>query len=360
MAKESLGYVELEWTCPFCNTRNPGRVKVCGNCGAPQPKDVQFEQAAEDKVVADKEGLEMAKGGPDVHCPFCGTRNLAGATKCVRCGGDLTGAEKRESGQVLGAQQTKPAPEITCEYCGTKNPATNTKCVNCGSALSKAPRPKPAAAPAAPAKMNPAFLVIGVVIALIICGAIAFFFMRGARTEQNIARVSDVNWTRSVVVLGFAPVVRSAWADQIPQDADVNQCSERERGRSSFPTENSEQICGTPYVEDEGTGFGELVQDCEYIVYDDYCDYSVVELLPIGVIEEGGSDLNPFWPETRLEQDQQLGERNETYQITFNVEGEPYVYETTDVDEFLRFQPGSDWQLEINGFGDIVGIQPAP
>jgi DNA-directed RNA polymerase subunit RPC12/RpoP len=359
MAKQSLGYVELEWTCPFFNTRNPGRVKVCGNCGAPQPKDVQFEQAAEDKIVTDKEGLELAKGGPDVHCPFCGTRNPAGAVKCSRCGGDLTGAEKRESGQVLGAQQTKRAPDITCAYCGTKNPATNTKCVNCGAALGKEPRPQPVAA-AASAKMNPAFLIIGAIVALLVCGAIAFFIMRGTRTESNLARVSNVNWKRSVVVLGYAPMLRSAWADQIPQGAEVNSCDERERGRSSFPTGNSQEVCGTPYVEDEGTGFGELVQDCEYIVFDDYCEYSVIELQPIGVVDETGSDLNPFWPETRLEADQQLGDRDEIYEITFDVGGESFVYETTNVDEFLRFQPGSDWELEINGFGNIVGIQSAP
>lgn len=359
MAKESLGYVELEWTCPFCNTRNPGRAKVCTNCGAPQPKDVQFEQAAEDKIVTDQEGLEMAKGGPDIHCPYCGTRNISTAIKCVRCGGDLAGAEKRESGKILGAQQTKPAPDITCEYCGTKNPATNTKCMNCGAALGKKPIPKPVVA-AAPAKMNPTLMIIGAVILLLICGAIFFFIRQGTRTEQNAARVTDVNWERSIVVLGFAPVVRGAWADQIPQDAEINQCSERERGRSAFPTENSQQICGTPYVEDEGTGFGELVQDCEYIVYDDYCEYSTIELQPVGVVNESGSNLNPIWPETRLEQDQQLGERNETYQIVFDVDGENYVYETANVDEFLRFQPGSDWELEINGFGNIVGIQPAP
>jgi hypothetical protein len=362
MAKQSLGYTELEWTCPFCNTRNRGRAKVCANCGAPQPKDVQFEQAAEDKIVTDREGLEMAQAAPDIHCPFCGTRNPAGAIKCSRCGGDLTEGEKRESGGVLGAQQTKPAPDVICSYCGTANPAANTKCKNCGSPLGKEARPKPAAvAPgAAPARMNPAFLIVGAIVALVICGAIAFFVMRGTRTESNIARVSDVNWRRSIVVLGYAPVSRSAWADQIPQGAAVNSCSERERGRSDFPTANSEQICGTPYIVDEGTGFGEVVQDCEYIVYDDFCEYSVVELQPMGVIDESGSDMNPFWPETRLEQDQQLGERNEVYEITFDVDGEPLVYETTDLNEFMQFQPGSDWELEINGFGNIVNINPAP
>ncbi len=358
MAKQSLGHVELEWVCPFCNTRNAGRAKVCNNCGAAQPKDVQFQQAAEDKIVTDESALEAIQAGPDIHCPFCGTRNPGNALKCSRCGGDLTGGERREAGQVLGAKQTKPAPDIACEYCGTMNKATNVKCTNCSSPLHKAARPQPA--PAAPVKMNPTWLILGGLILLVICGAIAFFVMRGVQTETQVARVSDVNWTRSIVVLGLAPISRSDWADQIPSDADVGSCSERERGRSAFPTDNSEQICGTPYVVDQGTGFGEMVQDCEYIVYDDYCSYTTIELQPVGVVEESGSNLNPFWPQTRLEQDQQFGERNETYEITFTVDGEEVVYETTNSDAFAQFQPGSEWALEINGFGDIVDIQPAP
>lgn len=360
MAKESLGYVELEWICPFCNTRNPGRAKVCGNCGAPQPKDVKFEQAAEDQLVTDQEGLEMAKGGADIHCPFCGTRNPASAITCKRCGGDLTEGERREAGQVLGAQQTKPAPDIICDYCGTANPAANTKCKNCGSVLGKAQRPKPAPQPAAPAKMSPTFMIIGVILALLVCGAIAFFIMQGMRTDSNVASVRSVNWKRSVVVLGLAPVTYNTWADQIPQDAQVNYCSERERGRSAFPTGDSEEVCGTPYVVDQGTGFGEVVQDCEYIIYDDYCEYTVIQLQPVGVVDETGSDMNPFWPETRLDQGQELGERNEVYQITFDVDGESKVYQTTNANEYLQFQPGSEWELEINGFGTIVGIEPAP
>lgn len=360
MTKESLGYVELEWVCPFCNTRNPGRLKVCANCGAPQPKDVQFQQAAEDKPVTDASGLEMAKAGPDIHCPFCGTRNPAGATKCSRCGGDLTGGEQREAGQVLGAVQSKPAPDIICPFCGTPNRATNIKCTNCGSPLGKEARPKPVAAPAAPAKSSPMLLFIGAAVVLLICGAIAFFVMRGMRTETNIARVTDTEWQRSIVVLGYAPASRSDWADQIPADADVGQCSERERGRSASPTGNSQQVCGTPYVVDEGTGFGEMVKDCEYIVYDNYCEYTVVELQPVSVLRESGSDLSPFWPQTRLDTDQQLGQRDETYEITFDVDGQQVTYETADANEFAQFQRGSEWELEINGFGNIVDIQPAP
>ena len=358
MTKESLGFVELEWTCPFCSTRNSGRVKVCRSCGAPQPKDVAFHQAAEDKIVTDPEGLEMAQAAPDIHCPFCGTRNPAGAVKCSRCGGDLSEGEKRQEGQVIGARQSGPAEDIKCQYCGTLNPAENVKCKNCGAPLGRAERPKPQEAQAA--RMNPAFLVIGAILLLLICGAFAFFLARGSRTETSLARVSDVNWTRRIVVLGPVAVSLSAWDDQIPQDAHVSSCNQQERGRSAFPAENSQQVCGTPYVVDQGTGFGEVVQDCEYIVYDNFCEYTVEQLRPIGAIDETGSDLNPFWPEARLQQDQQLGERNETYQITFDAGGESHVYQPANLQEFLQFQPGSEWDLEINGFGNIVGIQPAP
>ncbi len=359
MSKKSLGYVELEWTCPFCSTRNSGRVKVCRSCGAPQPKDVQFHQAGEDKIVTDQEGLEMAQAGPDIHCPFCGTRNPSTNTKCSRCGGDLTGGEQRESGQVIGAAQAKPAPDIVCQFCGTANPATNVKCSNCSAPLGAAARPKPTPA-AAPAKSNPMMMIIIGIILLLVCGGIAFFMMRGMSTESNVARVTGVNWKRSIVVLGYAPVTYSTWADQVPQDANVNYCSERERQRSGVPAANSEEVCGTPYLLDQGSGFAEMVQDCQYIIYDDYCEYTVVELQPVGVLDQTGTDMNPFWPESRLGQDQQLGERDEVYQITFDVDGRRVVYQTTNVNEYLQFQPGTDWTVEVNGFGSIVDIDPAP
>ena len=58
--------------------------------------------------------------------------------------------------------------------------------------------------------------------------------------------------------------------------------------------------------------------------------------------------------------DQQLGDREETYEITFDVDGEQVTYETADANEYARFQRGSQWALEINGFGNITDIQPAP
>lgn len=359
MAKESLGYVELEWTCPFCGTRNPGRAKICKQCGAPQPKDVQFEQAAEDKIINDQSILESAGVGPDIHCPFCGTRNPGNATTCARCGGDLSEAEKRESGKIIGAHQSAPAAPVVCTYCGTENPGTNVKCSNCGAPLGKAARPSSEPASTSPAKPNPVLLILGGLMLLLICGAATFFIIQGTRTEAKVGRVSDVNWKRTIIVMGLIPVSRNAWADQIPSGANVNYCRQQQRGRSPFPTENSQRVCGTPYLIDQGSGLAEMVQDCEYIVYDDYCEYTTIEFGPIGAFEERGSNTNAFWPETRLNEGEQLGERQEVYQVRFSVDGRTYTYQTRDYNQFTQFVPGSEWEIEVNGFGDIVSIQPA-
>ncbi|MFO7662861.1 MAG: hypothetical protein R6X18_09735, partial [Chloroflexota bacterium] len=157
----------------------------------------------------------------------------------------------------------------------------------------------------------------------------------------------------------LVPVNQQAWADQVPAAATVNSCREQQRGRSTSPTQNSEQVCGTPYLVDQGTGLAEMVQDCEYIIYDNYCEYSTIELRPVGVLEESGANLNPFWPETRLSSGEEMGERQEIYEIHFNVDGRPYTYQTRDLNQFSRFTPGSNWELEINGFGDIVAVEPA-
>jgi len=103
MAKKTLGYEELQWTCPNCDGINPGPEKTCGNCGAPQPDDVKFEQAVRSELLQDEEAIARAKAGPDIHCPYCEARNPGNAQNCSQCGGDLVGGEQRTSGEVVGA-----------------------------------------------------------------------------------------------------------------------------------------------------------------------------------------------------------------------------------------------------------------
>src|SRR6185369_15352227 len=144
--RRTLGYIQNEWTCPNCNTRNKGGDKTCSNCGAPQPENVQFELGADQKLVTDAEQIKAAQAGADIHCGFCGTRNPATAETCSQCGADLKEGKAREAGRVMQAPPAQPKV-IKCNNCGTENLGTNTACSNCGSPL---PRVAPAQAVAQP------------------------------------------------------------------------------------------------------------------------------------------------------------------------------------------------------------------
>jgi len=43
MSQETVGYVQLEWTCKRCGSKNPGTQKTCANCGNPMSEQDQFE-----------------------------------------------------------------------------------------------------------------------------------------------------------------------------------------------------------------------------------------------------------------------------------------------------------------------------
>ncbi len=134
--KESKGFVQLEWVCPNCSVRNPGSVKTCESCGAPQPENVKFERAAEEKIVTDEKLVQAAKAGADIHCGFCGTRNPGNAVTCSQCGADLKEGKAREAGQILQAAPTAPKV-VTCSNCNAENPGTAKTCVQCGAPLPK-------------------------------------------------------------------------------------------------------------------------------------------------------------------------------------------------------------------------------
>ena len=357
MTKKRLGYVELEWTCPNCETRNPGTHKFCNGCGAPQPEDVEFEQAVEEKLLTDEELLARAQVGPDVHCPYCGARNPGDAKFCGACGGDLAGAEARETGRVVGAHRHEPAEQVKCPSCGTANPAVNKSCSNCGAQLEiePEPAPEPAAAPGAARKGLPLIAILGGGLLCAIVAAAIFFL--AIRTEEVTGQVSAVRWERSIPVEALAPVEREAWRDEIPAGAEVGTCNQDYRYASNEPVSNSIEVCGTPYTVDTGTGLGEVVQDCVYEVYDDRCNYTVMDWTVFDVVTLSGTDLNPNWPDVNLANDQRQGDPTEEYVVTFSSNGDTYTYTVNNAGDFGQFEVGSDWILNVTTLGGISSVE---
>jgi hypothetical protein len=357
MSRDSLGYVQLEWTCPFCKGRNPGPEKICLNCGAPQPDDVEFHQPAQEELVKDERLVARAKAGPDIHCPYCGARNPAGSEQCAGCVGDLSEAAVRKSGRVLGAHRDRPVAPVTCPFCQTENAAANRQCDNCGAALG-APKvvqqENTAVAQPATQKNRVPLLIIA---ALLLLGCAGLIFLLTS-TDEVTGEVIETNWSRTVIVEAFGPVSQSDWQDAIPAGATINNCEDRYRHTQSEPAPNAERVCGTPYTVDTGTGLGEVVQDCEYQVYDPWCEYEVDDWYIFDEVNLNGQGLHASWPTLQLAGDQREGSRSEQYEVIFAGDGETYRYTTRDYDRFRQYQPGSRWILEVNTFGAVVSTEP--
>ena len=362
MPQETLGYVEMEWTCQRCGTKNPGLQETCKACGAAMPVEQQFEKPAEGQLITDKEKIEQAKKGADIHCPFCGARNTGDAKVCVNCGGDLTKGQKREAGQVVGAYAPQTNVKVKCPACGTENAASASHCVSCGRPLGNtAPAPTPAPVAARPAAKTPAWLPIAGGLALLACLLVGgFFVFQLFRTTDTAATVQSVRWLRTIGIEARVPVEKDDWADRIPDGAEVGRCELRPREMSNNPDPNrrSDKVCGTPYTIDEGNGVSRVVQDCQYQIFDDFCDYKVLEWKEVERMEARGDDLNPRWPPVNLAEGQREGERNEQYEILFAGDGATYTY-ATSADAFAQFTPGSRWTLSVNGLGAVTDAEPA-
>jgi len=339
MARKSLGFVPLIWVCPSCGTQNPGPIKSCTACGAPQPDDVEFLQVDEEQFnfIKDEALIRMAKAGPDIHCPYCGTRNTAGTEYCKKCGGDISqgGKARKTGGKVRTAAEAQQAPPPQPE--ASSKPAPSQK-----------PRKK----------LSRTATILIVIAGLALIAACIAVIIILTKSEEVNAVVTDVQWERSIAIEAYSPVTESDWWDEIPEDAEILSCTEKYRYTSDEPVANSTEVCGEEYVEDTGTGVGEVVQDCTYEVYDDYCDYTVMEWVVVETVTETGDDLAPFWPDMTLQTDQREGERTEEYTIFFEVDNEDYEYTTSDESLFSLADPGSKWILDVNKLG-VKSAEPA-
>lgn len=362
MSQETLGYVKLEWTCPKCGGRNPGTEKTCLSCGALQPQDVQFEQTEGAQAAQDEALKKVAEAGPDIHCAFCGARNPANADVCSQCGADLKEGTRRQAGKVVGAYKTGPAKQVACPSCGAMNPETTLRCVQCGAPLARQPQ-----APAAPAPAQPisrpnwvTYAILALAALCILAGAI-FLFSRLAAREEFVGVVDDIAWQTSVAILQLGPVQRQDWQDQIPQQAEIGQCRDEVRSvQDSEPVgEKYNKVCGTPYTLDTGSGVGRVVQDCQYEVLAPYCQYTVQEWRVVDQAVESGNNLSPVFAQPQLASNQRLGEESISYRVVFQTDQGPYEYPVASLEEFQQFQLGSRWVLTLNGFNQIVGLEPA-
>ncbi len=355
--KRTLGYVQNEWVCPNCSTRNKGGTKTCENCGAPQPENVQFELPSEQKFVADEQQVKAAQAGADIHCGFCGTRNPATAETCSQCGGDLKEGKARAAGQIM--QKPAAQPKIVkCDNCGTENSSSNSVCSNCGSPLPKiaqtagiAPQAKSGISPSAPIRgtksNNKRGLLIGAAVmaclAIVCIGALILFVLP---TSSVQATVTDVYWETNVPVQEIQSVNYSNERGNPPSDAYNVSCRDE-----------SQEVCEERTI-DKGNGYSEVVEEC-HTETESYCSYTVDEWTTIQTYTLEGNDLLPVYESPSVGFDQRVGDASETLTVYFLTEnGAQETYTVDSISEFQQFSIGSTWTLNMNIAGGVVSVEP--
>jgi hypothetical protein len=355
--RRTLGYIQNEWTCPNCGTRNKGGTKTCENCGAPQPENVQFDLPSEQKFVTGEDQIKSAQAGADIHCPFCGTRNPATAETCSQCGGDLTGGRAREAGRIM--QAPPPQPKIVkCDNCGVENPGSNSVCSNCGSPLPKITAAQPVASNAAasppvagmtagkPAAKKTNWLLIGGILGFLALCCVAIVVMFVLPTKSAEATVVDVHWETSVPVQEIHAVDYNNERGSPPSDAYNVSCRDESR-----------DVCEQRTI-DRGNGYSEVVEEC-HTETEQYCSYTVDEWTTIQTYTRDGEDLWPVYDSPSISSGQRLGDESEELTVIFSTaDGEQKDYSPDTVSEYQQFSIGSTWTLRMNTLGGIVNVEP--
>lgn len=352
MVKKSRGFIQLEWECPQCGSRNPGPAGSCEQCGAPQPDDVEFVAPSEREFVEDEQQLEHAKAGADIICAFCDTRNPATAEVCSQCGADLSEGERRKSGGTVNAREATSV--IHCHNCEAENRSTEKFCRQCGAplagaSLKSAPVSPPQASksvqnPAKQKKMKKSWL-LGAILFLLLCCVGGLFFFVLSPSEQISGSVDAVRWETSVDVQAEQEVSYTNERGNPPSDAYNVDCH----------TEK-EDVCSEETV-DRGNGFAEVVENCETQT-EQYCSYTVMEWRVVETLTRSGNDYAPYYAEATLSADERLGNEALDLGVTFRSEKGALDYTPDNLNEYERYQIGSDWTLSLNRLGSIVSVEP--
>ena len=196
-------------------------------------------------------------------------------------------------------------------------------------------------------------------LGVLLCIVVIVYLVMANKTEAVTGQVQSVHWSRTIVVEGLRPVEREAWYDEVPADAELGACTLKYHHTEQELVEGAREVCGTPYTVDTGSGAGEVVQDCVYEVDADWCKYTVQEWQQIDALVLEGNDLSPAWPQLTLADGEREGEQTEEYQVTFSSDGQSYRWDTSSQTEFVQYEPGSKWQLEVNTFDQLMGVSPA-
>lgn len=342
----------MTWTCSSCEHQNLGRHQTCQQCGDPKDAGERYEMPADPAraaSVTDAALLRMAEAGPNWQCAYCGSHQRALDGSCGQCGasakeGKLLVPPRRLRGKVSWFRKHRLALGI-----------------------------------------------VGTLLAVII-GVYAWMH----RTRTFDAKVTDAEWTQTILVEKYQVWAREGWRDSQPAQAfDVvskgQQIHHYEQVLDHYETEHyTEQVsCGEDcydepescheVCDDNGNGFASCHTECsgggrrcttryctesrsrEVPKYRDeprYAEAIAYHVWDWGVdrtVEATGHGVTGLrWPVEEAHLAEQLGpeeqereQRVARYTVTLAYDGTSTLRFEVDLDDFARFPPGSRHQLRM-------------
>lgn len=383
---------ELAWTCPNCNKENRGRDKTCQSCGAPQPENVKFHRpSGGSRVVTDPTLIEAAMRGPDVHCPFCGTRNSDGATKCTQCGGKLVGGKRRRTGDKLDTEVDEGVDRG--EY--TKDVDDETGQVFDVPVPAPVPYPRhqysqPMRQPNWPRVDQTLVTNIGIgAIVFLLVGLLSWFiYMKWFNVTEVPVTLNNFSWQTEIHIGEIFTYHEEGWS--IPAGGRQTGSEERFTGRYEQKQvcelvdvpKSEEYVCGETCV-DLGNGYESCTDkmctrtwtekenqchqedDHSRPINDTWYFYDIDRWTQTRFVSASALGNDPYWPEFSLAPAESEGSRTVQFVVNYTDElGETHAltsYSQSDWDWFVSLSEGQICYADRNGFGDLnEGIDCAP
>jgi len=339
--------IEGLWNCPYCGAdKISGLKKYCPDCGHPQSKDTVF-YVGEEKHYLTEEELSARSGQPDWMCEYCTSLNNAKFKFCKNCGAERTEENKdyhelRQEETTL--EQEGEVSEDTPKVKALSDLPLKSKKQTDGKRLKK--------------------LIIPILCAIAVIGGLVAL----AAPRSHEAIVNEKTWERSIEIEEYRTVEESCW-DNVPSGGRLLDTKDEIRSYatviSHYETktrEISEQVFDgydvEYYYEDNGDGtftehsrevpryhteyYTETYEEPVYVsvpVYDTKYYYEIERWVHDRTEESSGVNVEPYWPDYTLEDDEREGTQKSEYTIEFYVEkkGKSYDYSCDSLEEYNTY-----------------------
>ena len=311
--EESQGFFEMLWDCEFCDARGllGKSQRYCASCGAPQNPNKRYFPREGEETRVDGHLYE----GADRTCPACQAPQSARAKNCTHCGSVLEGA---------------------AEVRGVAAPV------------------EPRATPKPRGKRRRIWPYVLAIIGLV-CVAV---WWRCIRTQEAQVTLVAHRWERSVAIEEFSERTESAWRNEVPLEAGLPICHEKQRSTRQVP---DGEECHTER-RDKKDGTFEQVKKCKpktrsEPVMDSWCQFTARRWRQVDEIKASSTGMTPAWPANLPPGDtpaalgaRRQGKRSEKLILDFGGNG------TCDAGDgvWRKYSDGQKLKVEVRSGGDVA------